>query len=110
MNTKTYPRLTDEKVGHVFWFEYHCLESHTSGDAQAWYRSHQQVTVLSISTPGGGDTSLQRGENGEPRVYRCQFADGLQWDIFEDELLNSPAEFYRPDPPSSNPFIALVGG
>jgi len=24
----------------------------------------------------------------------------MEWDVFEDELMDSPDEFYRPDPPN----------
>lgn len=43
----------DDKVGKRMWFEYHCLESDSSCDAELWYRSHQQVNVLEISDEGG---------------------------------------------------------
>lgn len=69
------------------WFEYHCNRAHDSGDAQVWYRSHQPVTVLGVSSPGGGRTLAQRISDGEPRVYRIRFRDGLIWDAFEDELV-----------------------
>lgn len=91
--------LVDEKIGNEYWFEYHCFESPASCDAEIWYRSHQKVYVLSISEPGNGDTPQERGEAGEPRVYKVRFKDGLEWDVFEDELMDSPEEFYRPDPP-----------
>jgi hypothetical protein len=91
--------LIDDKVGKEFWFEYHCFESPASADAEVWYRSHQKVLVLKIETEGGGDTPLERGENGEPRTYRVRFSDGFEYDVFEDELLNSPDDFERPDPP-----------
>lgn len=89
----------DDKVGKEFWFEYHCFESPKSTDAEAWYRSHQKVKVLSIAEMGNGNTPEERGENGEPRVYKVEFPDGLKWDVFEDELMNSTDEFYRPNPP-----------
>ena len=41
------------------------------------------------------------GENGEPRVYRARFEDGFEYDVWEDEVMNSPNEFYRPNPPKS---------
>ena len=87
-------------IGSVQWFEYHCNESHDSSDAQAWYRSHQQVTVLDVV----GDTVafttfLERGEQGHQIIYHVRFQDGLEWDVFEDELLDSPDHFTRPNPP-----------
>jgi hypothetical protein len=92
---------TDDKVGKSFLFEYHCLESSTSNDAEVWYRSHQNVKVLDIVELGNGYTKEERGENGEPRVYNVQFEDGLTFDIFEDELINDSSEFYRPNPPKT---------
>lgn len=99
----------DEKTGKEFWFEYHCFESCSSADAEVWYHSHQKVKVLFVSTWGNGDTPQERGENGEPRVYRVKFEDGLEWDVFEDELMDSPEEFYRPDPPKK-PIKKVSGG
>jgi len=83
----------DDKIGKELWFEYHCFESPESSDAEAWYRSHQKVKVL------------ERGEDDhdefpdEPKVYKVQFEDGLIYDVFDDELLESPDKFNRPDPP-----------
>ncbi len=90
---------TDDKVDKVFWFEYHCLESPTSGDVEVWYHSHQKVKVLSIVELGNGDSKEKRLEIGESRVYSVQFDDGLIWDVFEDELMENPNESCRPDPP-----------
>lgn len=83
----------DDKVGKEFWFEYHCNESPASPDAPAWYHSHQKVLVLRR----GNDEHDKFPE--EPKIYTVRFNDGLEWDVFDDELLNSPQEFYRPDPP-----------
>ena len=90
---------TDELIGKTMWFEYHCFKSPESCDSEIWYRSHQQVEVLSISEMGNGDTPQERGENGEPRVYKVRFEDGFEYDVFEDELMDSKDDFYRPDPP-----------
>lgn len=90
----------DPKVGKEFWFEYHCLESPDSQDAEMWYHSHQKCTVLEVSELGGVDmTKEERMEEGEPRVYKVRFEDGYEWSAFEDEILDSPEEFERPDPP-----------
>lgn len=87
--------------GDAAYFEYHCLESPESGDAPAWYHSHQRVTVLKESTSDGFlSTFAERAEAGEPKVYRVRFPDGLEWDAFEDELTTSELDYYRPDPPS----------
>lgn len=90
----------------VLWFEYHCNESHDSPDAPVWYRSHQQVTVLALNayddTPALLDelpTLVERGEAGEVLTYRVRFADGLEWDVFEDELDTTKENWCRPDPP-----------
>lgn len=97
------------RVGDVVWFEYHCHESHQSADAAAWYRSHQRVVVLEEASWDGQPwyefswqdcpTRSQRGHDACLMLYRVRFADGLEWSVFEDELLDSPAEFCRPDPP-----------
>lgn len=85
----------------VAWFEYHCYEGHDSSDAEAWYRSHQRVTVLGEADHDGwkGSTAAERAEACTPIVYRVRFQDGLEWDVFEDELLTDSKGFYRPDPP-----------
>ena len=87
-------------IGKTFWFEYHCWESPKSGDAEVWYHSHQQVEVLGFAEcePASFITFEERGEAGAQLVYRVRFKDGLEWDVFEDELLDSPEEFSRPDP------------
>ncbi len=86
--------------GEVKLFEYHCLESEDSADAELWYRSHQIVTVLSLVEPGGGETQEERAENGEPAVYRVRFSDGFTVDVYEDELSDTKEVWYRPDPPT----------
>lgn len=91
----------ERRVGDRLWFEYHCNESLESPDAPAWLRSHQQVTVLRMcSCDGVGVISEEeRYENGMLLLYRVKFDDGLEWDVFEDELLDSQGEFQRPAPP-----------
>ena len=75
------------KIGKIYWFEYHCLES--SCDAKLWYRSHQEVEVIAeVET-----------EPGEPKVYTVKFIDGFVGDVFDDELLISSDGFYRSEPP-----------
>ena len=69
-------------------------------EGPAWYHSHQKATILSLVEGGYGDTFSERSESGQPAVYKVKFADGLEWDVFEDELMDSPDGFYRPDPPS----------
>ena len=88
-------------IGATLWFEYHCNESHSSSDAEVWYHSHQQAKVLSFAgcDPAFFATFIERGENGHVLLYRVRFVDGLEWDVFEDELLDSPEEFCRTDPP-----------
>lgn len=83
------------------WFEYHCLESEDSSDAELWHHSHQQVLILGEdeyeSLPNS--TFDERSEAGLPKVYRIRFADGCTHSAFEDELLVDPLGFYHPDPP-----------
>lgn len=85
--------VVDEKIGKEFWFEYHCLESKASADYHLWMLSHQKVIVLAR----GSDDHDEFPD--EPKCYQVKFMDGLVADVFEDELLNDPAEFQRPDPP-----------
>ena len=88
----------DDKVGRIFWFEYHCYESPESCDSEIWYRSHQKVKVIGVSEWSFDDYE-DRMNDGQPRVYLVEWKDGFQYDVFEDELLESPNEFYRPNPP-----------
>jgi hypothetical protein len=87
------------KVGGQYWFEYHCYEADDSCDAALWYKSHQQITVISMIESGGGKTEEERGYNGHSAAFRIRFKDGSEGDAFEDELLDSKSEFTRPDPP-----------
>jgi len=89
------------KVGKTYWFEYHCFESPKSCDAKLWYHSHQKVKVLSMVEKGYGKNDIERGENGEPAVFKVQFADGMTYDAFEDEILNSTNDFTQEDPPKA---------
>ena len=41
----------------------------------------------------------ERMDEGMVLVYRVRFDDGLEWDVFEDELLTDPSQFERDDPP-----------
>lgn len=86
--------------GEIAWFEYHCWESPDSGDAEIWYRSHQQVTILHEGDHDGwsGSSFIQRGHAGTPKTYRVRWLDGYEDDVFEDELLTDAAAFARPDP------------
>jgi hypothetical protein len=88
--------------GSVLFFEYRCCEDHGSSDAEIWYRSHQKVTVLRcVNADDYGDIpQAERYEAGCPLAYLCRFADGLEWDLMEDELLDSEAEYDRPNPPT----------
>lgn len=88
------------KTGEVAEFEYHCLEKPESADAPVWYRSHQQVKVLGEGeSEGHCGTLAERGVEGTPLTYKVKFADGLEWTVFEDELMTSREGFFRPDPP-----------
>lgn len=86
--------------GARLWFEYHCLESPGSADAELWYKSHSRVTVIECMNMEYSDLDqTERQEGGTPLVYTVQFEDGHIGDVFEDELLDTKAEYYRPDPP-----------
>ena len=92
-------QLEYRSPGDVCWFEYHCNESPNSADAELWYRSHQKVKILKLDAKGYGKTKQERGDNGHPAVYKIQFGDGFKGGAFEDKLVDSTSEFYRPDPP-----------
>jgi len=86
------------RIGRRYWFEYHCNESHDSGDAEVWYHSHQQCVVLGFSEcdPASYTTFEERMDGGMVLVYRVRFDDGLEWEVFEDELSDSRKHFCRP--------------
>lgn len=88
-------------VGQRLWFEYHCWESPKSADAELWYHSHQQCTVLGMVHCDGYDIHSQseRYEAACTIAYRVHFDDGFESDAVEDELLDSQNEFERADPP-----------
>lgn len=92
--------------GQRAWFEYHCWESEQSNDAQAWFRSHEQVEVLSHDATdhdclrSDGLSREGRSDEGQPCLYRVRFEDGLTWHVFEDELFDSRADFSLADPPA----------
>jgi len=94
-----------------YWFEYHCNESDDSSDAIVWRHSHQQCTLISFAKadPCFFGTIIERGEAGHCLIYRVRFDDGLEYDVFEDELVDSPDEFFRPDPPTEPTFCCHNG-
>lgn len=71
------------------WFEYHCYEGEDSSDAKLWHHTHQQVIILH-------EIVEDVDEENKP-MYRVKFDDGLEADVFGDELVKSPEAFYRPD-------------
>lgn len=87
------------KPGDRVWFEYRCEESPGSEHAEWWYRSHQRVKILKLNYAGIGKDQNERAEEGCPAGYDVQFKDGFIGEAMEDELLDSPKEFTRPDPP-----------
>ncbi len=60
-----------------YFFEYHCWESEQSSDAELWHHTHQEILVL---------RKLSKQESDLP-MYRVKFGDGLEYDVFADELL-----------------------
>jgi hypothetical protein len=72
-------------AGGSRWFEYHCYEGEDSADAELWHHTHQKVEVG------------ERVEGCDVPVYHVVFADGFEGDVFNDELVGDPSEFYRPD-------------
>ena len=91
--------IDDPRVGKEFWFEYHCNEGEDSRDYPMYLHSHQKCIILSIAEKGIGETEIERLENACQRVYHVKFKDGFEWSVFEDEILDSPKEYQRPDPP-----------
>lgn len=66
-------------------FEYHCYEGEDSSDAKLWHHTHQEVRVMS------------KLDDTETPMYKVKFNDGFTYEVFNDELLKSPSEYYRPD-------------
>lgn len=96
------PHRESWEAGSRACFEYHCYEGHDSADAEAWYRSHQNVTVLKRNDPdpySEGMTQQERSAEGVPHTYRVRWDDGFEHDAWEDELMTHPKHFWRPDPP-----------
>jgi hypothetical protein len=100
--TATPPGLREQwHPGDLAWFEYHCWEDAQSGDAELWFRSHQQVTVTGRGDDEDFDApAAERLAEGVPRCYGIRFPDGHEGTACEDELLTSPGFYGRPDPPS----------
>ena len=88
-------------LGQTYWFEYHCLEDKASQDSELWALSHQQVDVVSLVERGNGNNEQERASDGCPAVFRVRFHNGTEKDVFEDELMETKEQFYRPDPPDS---------
>lgn len=98
------------KPGETAYFEYHCEMSHTSGDAQLWYRTHQPVTVIEMSEAGHGETRIERRDLAAPRSYRVVFQDGFVAGAMEDELLTHPKYWERRFNPPPKKEIEAHGG
>ena len=67
-------------------FEYHCYEGEDSSDVILWHHTHQEVEVIRRLS----------NEESELPMTRVRFSDGLEYDVFEDELLTSIEEYVRP--------------
>jgi hypothetical protein len=94
------------RPGAIRWFEYHCDESPESAHRHLFLRSHRRVKVLrvgNLETHHRGSSVAQRALGCCPLVYRVRFPDGLEDDVFEDELLTSRRQFCRPAPPAELP-------
>lgn len=90
------------EVGEVACFEYHCLRCHSSGDAEAWYRDHQEVIIVRplAGSEADGNALLnngvpfhERADLGMPAMYKVRFPDGHGHDVFEDELYANTSFF-----------------
>jgi hypothetical protein len=84
------------RKGERKWFEYHCEEGDQSADAHLWHRSHTPVRIIRCL-----DAAIADAE-GVARVYRVKFEDGFVGEVFDDELMDSPSQFFRPDPPNKS--------
>ena len=96
------------RPGEVAYFEYHCYMGHDSSDAEAWYRSQQPVTILSVTALGVGKTARARLNNGEPRVYKVRWQDGFEYDVMEDELYVDRSHFVDACKPPPSEEIAAA--
>jgi hypothetical protein len=90
----------DRVVGQQYWFEYHCWESDESADAPLWHRSHEKVTIVKRMKDDAweGSTFEERNEAGALMAFLARWDNGFEWCVIEDELLDSPSDFFRPDP------------
>jgi hypothetical protein len=70
-------------IGKDLFFEYHCLESEQSQDAELWHRTHRKVKILEMLTPSEADLPM----------FRIRFEDGLEADAFWYEVLESENDF-----------------
>ncbi len=73
-------------------FEYHCYEGEDSSDAKLWHHTHQQVTILRKLKNIEEVDEVDAG-----RMYQVRFADGLEYNVCDDELVSSPKDYARPD-------------
>lgn len=71
------------------YFEYHCYEGEDSTDAELWHHTHQQVIILNkLDNPDEFDVG---------RMYLIRFPDSFEHEVFDDELLKGPSDYYRPN-------------
>ena len=77
--------MTDMRLaGGRRWFVYHCYEGDDSADAELRDHTQQLVTVLRKLTAPKVD------EFDVGRMYRVRFHDGFEYDVFNDELVETP--------------------
>lgn len=62
-------------------FEYHCWESPESADAVLWLHTRQIVEIIRPLSSDECDID----EIGQ--MYLVRFSDGLEYSVFQDELL-----------------------
>ena len=60
-------------------FTYHCFESELSTDAELWHHTKQRVDIL--YQVGWDKVDKEVGP-----MFHVRFADGLEYDVFNDEL------------------------
>jgi len=73
--------------GDRVFFEYHCLQSDESCDAELWHHTRQWAVVVAVVTHPEVDLELSP-------MYIIRFEDDYQHDVFNDEVTERP----RPKP------------
>jgi len=65
-------------IGDIMFFIYRYFESDKISDTDLWDHTNQSVVILK--------DKVEVNENNVERTYHVRFADGFEYDVFEDEL------------------------